>query len=294
MTLTQPHRLGLNGRSSLQSKPAPTDLIQGSTAFKPALLPTAWSPNREGVVLETAKSVPVMPEVFTPLVKPDLPPVVASGGSGSTNSVASSVAPSASLPLRVDDITLVDGRSILGKTANAALTPDVTTPNPLILTLKGQFNTQPPLTLDQIRLTQVNGLRWQPVDLSPTAITLQLNPQFRTDLKLVGPQTVDLQVAGLVKRTQIKVGPGPTAFTSPELFAAQVQGNTLTVTGRWLMNNPKFQQLKVNQTVVPVQGVQMDDQGLYTLTAAMPEGVLQAGENAVQVATPFGMAYRVM
>ena len=194
-----------------------------------------------------------------------------SGGGASGGGGSASVVPS-SPQFQIQDVRLqASGASIMGAAAPAALIPDYAATEPILISVRGRFEIQPALSLDQMRLTHAPGLLHlsllenelparltlnhhivlTPISVSATEIVAAIHPRGLPDLYLKGLQLLSLTVGERVAETQVKVGEPLTAaslnpvVTQVEVLASQAPVR-LKLTGRHLMLVPGHNFVQIN------------------------------------------------
>lgn len=226
-----------------------------------------------------------------------------SGGGGSFATAPStplaSPAPTAPPDGRpvLNDLRLLGGGSVLGAQAPAALTPDFAGQTLQIEAL-GYFFVQPG---DTVRLTLDNSIALQLTTVSNTRLVAQLNTAYLADLYLSGPHKLELQTPREAQHHQIRVGsPAQPLALQAQLESVQVIRDAnqtplyLELTGRQLMLNPNFSQVRIGGEVAPVVDSQLAPDGLVTLQIVLPDPALFAlpGQHSLQYQDPFSLVFK--
>lgn len=243
----------------------------------------------------------------------------ASGGGGSGGSGADPVVPS-SPQFQIQDVRLqASGVSIMGAAAPAALTPDYAATEPILISVRGRFETQPALSLDQMRLTHAPGLLHlsllenelparltlnhhivlTPISVSATEIVAALHPRGLPDLYLKGLHLLTLTAGERVAETQIKLGdPLTTASLSPVVTQVEVLASQapvrLKLTGQHLMLVPgrNFVQINGQAAGVHQTAVRQTENGLQwetQLSWSAAENFEPDQSYDLLLSTPFGV-----
>jgi len=303
---------------------APQPVLAASPATAPAVSPPSAQadpalstpdPQPPKPVLKSAPEPQPPAPAPSPMAEAPPPesPSAASGSSGSagsfsagagvssTSTAAATPTPAPTVPPAgrpvLDDLRLMGGGSVLGANAPDALIPDFAGKT-IQLEALGYFFVQPG---DALRLTLDNSIELELSSVSNTRLVAQLNTAYLADLYLSGPHKLVLQTPLEAQHHQIKIGP-PT-----QTLALQAQIETvnvirdanqtplyLEVTGRQLMLNPNFAQLRLGGEVAIIFDSQLTPDGLVTLQAALPDPTVfaQPGNHSLQYQDPFSLAFK--
>lgn len=251
---------------------------------------------------------PIIPLEISPSLEPTITPSLIAPRSGQSSGGSSSLG-AQSTPMaipepgwRIANIINEQGESVLFE--NAATVQGIRgdwAGREVILRIQGYFVTQPPISTSQVNIIQSNGLHWQPIAISANEIQIKLSTQYKTDLYLSGPHGLVVDGAGFKTKVRVKVGnPWQTASLFPHLGTVALvktngQPSHLNIQASQAMLNPKFQQIKIDGIVAPIEAVDLTDTGVFTLRVPLPDpaGFNPTTEHSIELATPFGQAITI-
>jgi hypothetical protein len=204
------------------------------------------------------------------------------------------------------------GESIMGADSPAVLSSSYTDSSAILITLKGQFKTEPALTEPFMRFTYEPGLLHQTfIGAEPTAhilinksillepltvglreIRLQIQGQFLADLQEDGLHTIEISAHSMTGSQQIRIKNPLTAVLLPEIDNVKAFSQNgkkwLKVTGDHFFVNPLKNQIIWQGQALNIQFSEVHTTGKSTLWALIPElGQPQIGDTVI-MSTPFG------
>jgi hypothetical protein len=229
------------------------------------ITPSQSSPTRTG-------------EVFSPL--PNSPPIPTE--------------PTLKIEDAIDEST---GLSVLAPTSHTGLQGDIQG-RILKLTLKGLFISPHPF-----QVFQSNGIEWTITHSSPTTLTLERDTLHVVDFYLVGTHKFKITSPNLQQSFHVKIDRPLQRdclyghkILCPYLYPViqEVKQNSpqsLIITTKNACLNPRFQQVKLNNEIIPIGSVSLSSTGISTLEVPLSNSALVIDEFTVQLTTPFGSTF---
>jgi hypothetical protein len=219
----------------------------------------------------------------------------------------------------ISDVVLTEtGESIMGADSPAEIHADYTLETPISLKLQGKFSGLSSLALSASSFSYEAGLKYQThqdnaprfrvlldnvlileiINFSETHLEVLLPQQYLSELYLQGLHTLSVtaeekttQASINVGRPNINVSSFPQIDSVEQITTESFQG--LTLEGYFLLLNPAWQTLSINNTRVSIERIDILSDGRGILFSSLPEA-LSAGEYVIQYTSSFGVTYFVL
>ncbi len=206
----------------------------------------------------------------------------------------------------------------MGENAPAAIQPTYSDPNPIRLSVIGNFDTDLLFSEPAMRFTFEPGLLHQTfagdtppvrallngvllleaVTVTSQRLELLLPQYYLPDLYLQGLHTLTLVSGAASQQVSVMLGKPniPRATLIPVLSTAiimpaeGIQPPLLRVEGRHFLLQPGWQQLSLDGTILPIQQVEVTNDGTAVCWAELPPN-LTAGNYQLAYQSPFGLTH---
>lgn len=266
--------------------------------------------------------VPMASGSSLPLTQPSVPPSswtlpgFSNGGGGGGGSAPQ---PTPTPRFYIRDVVMTEtGKSVMGVNAPEAIQPVYSDPNPIRLTVTGNFDTNIPFSEPAMRFTFEPGLLHQSfagetpavrallngvllleaVMVTPQRLELLLPQHYLPDLYLQGMHALTLVAGESLQQTTVRLGePNPPRATlipvlenATVILAEGVNPPLLRLEGRHFLLQPGWQQLRLEGAVLPIQQIEIGSDGKAVCWAELSAD-LEPGIYELAYHSPFGITH---